>query len=92
MNFKNLPSRLIIRIKKIFTRVNRNLLRELTWVEFKLTDHNSVLGVIWSFLNPVLMLLVMYFIFRGRFGQKIYAYPLYLLIGIIGLWMIVLTL
>ena len=83
MNFKNLPSRLIIRIKKIFTRVNRNLLRELTWVEFKLTDHNSVLGVIWSFLNPVLMLLVMYFIFRGRFGQKIYAYPLYLLIGII---------
>ena len=83
MNFKNLPSRLIIRVKKLFTKSNRNLLKELTWSEFKLTDYNSILGILWSFLNPVLMLLVMYFIFRERFGQKIYAYPLYLLIGIV---------
>jgi ABC-type polysaccharide/polyol phosphate export permease len=55
---------------------------ELVRAELKLTDHGSILGLLWSFINPVLMLLVMYFIFKMRFGQKIHAYPLYLLIGI----------
>jgi len=83
MNSKIFPFKLIIRISKLFSKKNRNILRELTRSEFKLTDHNSILGISWSFINPSLTLLVMYFIFKGRFGQKFYAYPLYLLIGII---------
>ena len=55
---------------------------ELVWADLKLTDMNSILGFLWSCLNPVLMLLIMYFIFKMSFSQKIHAYPLYLLIGI----------
>jgi ABC-type polysaccharide/polyol phosphate export permease len=70
------------RIKKLFTGANWNLLREMTRAEFRLSDHNSILGVLWSLINPVLTLAVMYFIFRDRFGKTIHTYQLYLLIGI----------
>ncbi|OGS13983.1 MAG: hypothetical protein A2285_02190, partial [Elusimicrobia bacterium RIFOXYA12_FULL_57_11] len=46
-------------------------------------DHNSILGFFWSFLGPLAMLAVTYAIFSARFGKNIYAYPLYLLSGII---------
>jgi lipopolysaccharide transport system permease protein len=74
--------RLATRIARLFSKANRNLLKELVRAQIKLTDHNSVLGFLWSLINPVAMLLVMYFIFRERFGRGITAYPLYLLIGI----------
>jgi ABC-type polysaccharide/polyol phosphate export permease len=71
------------RITRLSTSSNWNLLVELIRANFKVTDHNSILGVFWSLISPVTMLLVLYFLFKARLGQNIYAYPLYLLIGII---------
>jgi lipopolysaccharide transport system permease protein len=82
MNLSSLLMRLKARAKRLFTKTNGNLLTELVRAELNLTDQNSILGFLWSYINPALMLLVMYFIFKMRFGQKIHAYPLYLLIGI----------
>ena len=69
--------------KKIFAKRNWSLLMELIRARFKCDDRNSVLGVLWSLLDPVAMLAAMYFIFKTRFGQGIAYYPLYLLIGIV---------
>jgi len=57
------------------------------WV-FAITDlkiryKNSVLGILWSFLEPLSMLAVLYFIFNYVFPSKIPHYPLYLLLGLI---------
>ncbi len=71
------------RADRLFTKSNWNLLVELSRANFMVRDHNSVLGVFWSFLAPLSLLAVMYFVFRIRFGQEITTYPLYLLIGII---------
>jgi ABC-type polysaccharide/polyol phosphate export permease len=71
------------RFFQLFTKSNWNLIVELIRFEFKVADRNSILGILWSFLGPLAMLTVMYFIFRTRFGQGIRAYPLYLLLGIV---------
>ena len=71
------------RPKKLFTRASWNLLVELIRAQFKLIDHNSLLGFLWSFLGPLAMFAVTYAIFSVRFGKNIPAYPLYLLSGII---------
>jgi len=62
---------------------NRDLFFELTKVNLKVSDQNSALGILWSFLGPASLLAVMYFIFGTRFGREIRAYPLYLLTGIV---------
>jgi ABC-type polysaccharide/polyol phosphate export permease len=68
---------------RLFTRRNRDILAELVRAYFKIIDHNSILGVLWSLINPLVMLVVMYAIFSTRFGNYIPYYPLYILIGII---------
>lgn len=71
------------RIDRLFTKSNCNLLIELIRAKFKVTDHNSILGVFWSLIGPIFMLIIIYFIFKNIFGQGVYAYPLYLLVGIV---------
>ena len=68
----------------LFTKSNWNILVELTRANFKVSDYNSILGVFWSLLGPIVMLLVMYLLFRTFGEQEIKAYPLYLLLGIIS--------
>lgn len=53
--------------------------------DLKLRYRNSFLGFIWSFLEPLLLLGVMYFVFTNLFHNAIANYPLYLLSGLI-LW------
>jgi homopolymeric O-antigen transport system permease protein len=60
-----------------------NLLREIAVCEFKLKDQSTVLGLFWSFLNPVIMLLVLLLFFHLNTGKDIPNYGMYLLIGII---------
>jgi len=62
--------------------MNGNMVKELIYAQFKAGDHNSILGVLWSLLGPVLLTVVMYFIFIERFGRYLEAYPLYILIGV----------
>jgi len=71
------------RVERPFTKADWNSLVELTRAQFKLIDHNSILGFLWSFLGPLAMLAVTYAIFSARFGENIPAYPLYLLVGIV---------
>lgn len=58
------------------------ILRELVTKDFKLKYRRSVLGVVWSVLNPLLMMIVMTLVFSFflRFGD-IPHYPLYLIVG-----------
>jgi lipopolysaccharide transport system permease protein len=52
-------------------------------VEFKQRYKNSVLGYLWSLLEPLLMLGVLYIIFSNLMKYPVEHYPLFLLMGII---------
>ncbi len=62
----------------------RFLIRQLVARDFKTKYKRSVLGVLWSFLNPLLMMVVQYFVFSTIFKSDIRFYPAYLLIGIVS--------
>ena len=50
--------------------------------DFKLRYRRSVLGVVWSVLNPLLMMIVMSFVFSYFLrGSSVENYPLYLIVG-----------
>lgn len=68
---------------KIFNRKYINLVRELTFFNFKLRDQGTVLGFMWTLLHPFLMLTILYMLFSKRLGRGIEHYEIYLLIGII---------
>lgn len=59
------------------------LLREMVISQFKLKDQSTLLGLVWSFLHPLLMLGVLFVFFSSHLGQDIKHYPVYLLIGLI---------
>ncbi len=61
----------------------RELIRILTISDLKIKYQNSVLGFGWSLLSPLLMMLVLYFVFRGAFNASQDNYGLYVLIGIV---------
>lgn len=61
----------------------RFLLRQLVSRDFKTKYKRSVLGVFWSFLNPLLTMLVQYVVFSTLFKSDIPNYPVYLLTGIV---------
>lgn len=49
----------------------------------KIKYRSSVLGFIWSFLEPLLLLTVLYIVFTNVFESTIEHFPLYLLLGLI---------
>lgn len=59
------------------------LLFNLVSKEFKLRYRRSVLGVFWSMLNPLLMMIVMVLIFSNifRFQFDMYPFAIYLILG-----------
>lgn len=59
------------------------LIRQLVNRDFKTKYKRSMLGILWSFLNPLLMTLVQYMIFSNLFRFDIPNYPIYLLSGVI---------
>ncbi len=61
-----------------------NIIRELAIVDFRLKYHDSVLGYVWSMLNPLLMFGVYLFVFTKIFTSAIQYYPLFLIIGIVN--------
>ncbi|MDO4356928.1 MAG: ABC transporter permease [Clostridia bacterium] len=70
-------------IKESIRRLERYLplVRELVIRDLKLKYRRSVLGYIWSLLNPLLMMAVMTLIFSYMFRFDIPNYPLYLICG-----------
>jgi len=59
------------------------LLGQLTTVQHRLLDQSTALGFLWSFLNPLLMLLVLWAFFSRQVGVAIPLYPVYLLVGLV---------
>jgi ABC-2 type transport system permease protein len=74
-------------VKKILSKQNRALLRELVVTDFKLRYQGSVIGYAWSLLRPLLLFCILYVVFVKflRLGGDIPHYPIYLLLGIV-LW------
>lgn len=64
---------------------NLNLIKELAITDFKLRYQGSVLGYLWSLMKPIMLFLVMYFVFTRifRVGNDIPHFPVYLLLGIV---------
>lgn len=62
----------------------RYLLYEIVRKNIKLQYRNSVLGIFWTFLQPLLTTIVLVLVFGGIFGRKdasMVNYPIYLLCG-----------
>jgi lipopolysaccharide transport system permease protein len=64
---------------------HRELITKLAWSDFKLRYKSSALGFLWSLLEPLLMLLVLYTVFSNLMRIQVEHYQLFLLMGII-LW------
>ena len=62
-------------------RRNLFILETLVTKDFKLKYRRSFLGVLWSVLNPLLMMVVMSAVFSYMFRFSIPNYPLYLILG-----------
>lgn len=59
----------------------RFLIEQLVSRDFKVKYKRSVLGYCWSFLNPLLTMLVQYIVFSSIFRYEIDNFPVYLLTG-----------
>ena len=59
----------------------KDLLIQLVSRDLKLKYRRSVLGYVWSVLNPLLIMLVMYVVFSKLFDRNIPNFPVYLLVG-----------
>ena len=62
----------------------RELIRILTISDLKVKYQSSALGFAWSLLNPLLLMLVLYFVFSNIFRFEQEHFALYLLVGIIS--------
>lgn len=60
---------------------NYFVLKSLVMRDFKLKYRRSILGVVWSVLNPLLMMTVLTAVFSFMFRFSIENYPLYLILG-----------
>jgi lipopolysaccharide transport system permease protein len=73
-------------MKKILSYINtflkyRELFFQLVAREIKLKYRRSILGYVWSILNPLLIMIVMIIVFSNMFRHNIEYFPVYLLIG-----------
>lgn len=62
-------------------RHNLFVLQSLVTRDFKLKYRRSFLGILWSILNPLLMMIVMAAVFSYMFRFSIENFPLYLILG-----------
>lgn len=87
------PSELPQRVVAAKVRLRHRLVeiwncRELLWFlvrkELKVRYKNSVLGFVWSFLNPALVLLIYYFVFKYFLKNPTPDFALYLFSGLLA--------
>lgn len=69
---------------KFLDKRSINIIREFSISGFKVKDQYSALGFLWSFLNPLIMTAILFFLFRSSMTKEIKQdYFLYILIGTI---------
>ncbi len=67
----------------VFLRRYKFLIKQLVVRDFKIKYKRSVLGALWSFVNPLLIMCVQYVVFSTIFKADIENYQVYLLSGIV---------
>ena len=67
----------------MYTQSQRDLLRELVVSQIQDRDQSTVLGFLWSFLHPLLLLLILYVFFSVQFEGEVEHYGVYMLIGLV---------
>lgn len=70
--------RFIVNFKKY-----RYLLNQLVKRDIKIKYRRSILGIFWSFLEPLLMMIILTIIFSTVFKRNIPNFPVYYLIGML---------
>lgn len=70
-------------LSKLAWKKSKFILFSLVSKDFKLKYRRSILGILWSVLNPLLMMIVLSAVFSMflRFGGEIDNFPLYLILG-----------
>jgi len=76
------PDGMLMRLFSLLPRYSY-LLKQLIMRDFKVRYKASVLGMLWSLLNPLLMMAVYYFVFSTLFKSNIEHFPVYLMTGIV---------
>jgi len=73
-----------IRIKKKIRKIlnSKELIFNLVLKEIKLKYKNSMLGFLWTLIDPLFMIAIFLLIFTKLFRYELPSYPSYLLIGI----------
>ena len=61
----------------------RGILFNFAVSDLKIRYRNSILGVLWSFVEPLLLLTVLFVVFSTMFKFEIPNFPIYLLLGIV---------
>ncbi len=79
---KHNKNNMVVALCTLATKYNF-LLKQLVNRDFKVKYKRSVLGVLWSFINPLLTMGVQYIVFSALFSTDIPNYAVYLLIGIV---------
>ncbi len=59
----------------------KDLLSQLVRRDLKLKYRRSVLGYVWSILNPLLVMIVLVVVFSHMFSRNVPNFPVYLLVG-----------
>lgn len=76
-------------MKRLLHKYNYSiiLLKQLVKTDFRLRYNDSFLGYVWSLLRPLLLFVILYFVFARflKVGHTVPHYPVYLLLGIV-LW------
>ena len=72
----------VLRVAAAFQRY-KFLIKQLVLRDFKTKYKRSVLGILWSFLNPLLTMTAQYIVFSTIFRSDIPNFALYLLTGIV---------
>lgn len=70
---------MLTKIKELYEY--RQLIFNLTSKDLKLKYKNSILGFLWSLLNPIMMLIVYTFAFKYIMGLRTENFPLFVLSG-----------
>ena len=61
----------------------KGILFNFAITDLKIRYRNSVLGIVWSIIEPLLLLGVLFLVFSTMFRFEIENFPIYLLLGII---------
>ena len=61
----------------------RGILFNFAVSDLKIRYRNSILGILWSFIEPLLLLAVLFIVFSTMFKFEIPNFPIYLLLGIV---------